>query len=164
MDDIFLKREYERLHSIGHYDGYFCTKYKKNIKELIDKTGSKSLLDYGSGKGFQYSKIRLDHYWRVAVTCYDKYVKELSTFPDLKFDGVICVEVLEHVPEDEVDIVLKRIFESAKKFVFLTIATKEAKKKFSNGENVHILLKDENWWMDKINSASKGQVLEIVFN
>lgn len=164
MDEFFLKEEYERLHKVGHYNGYFCTKYKDNIKELIEKTKSKSLLDYGSGKGFQYSNIRLNIYWNINVSCYDKFVKEFSIFPEQKFDGVICVEVLEHILENEIDIVLQRIFDAAEKFVFLTIATKEAKKKFSNGENVHVLLRDKDWWLDKINKLSKGQILKIIFN
>lgn len=164
MNEEFLKKEYENLHAIGYYDGYFCSRYKKEIKNIIVKTGSKSLLDYGSGKGFQYLKLRLNSYWGIKETCYDKYVKEFSMLPEGKFDGVICVEVLEHVPESEIEVVLQRIFNAAEKFVFLTIATKEAKKKFSNGENVHVLLRDKDWWLDKINKLSKGQILKIIFN
>lgn len=164
MNEAFLKEEYEKLHAAGHYNGYFCIKYKDKIKELVQNTESKTLLDYGCGKGFQYINIRLDHYWGVSVSCYDKFAKGFCEFPLSEFDGVICVEVLEHVPEEQIDEVLRRIFGAAKKFVFLTVATKEAKKKFSNGENVHILLKDQEWWMQKINAASKGQIVEVIFN
>lgn len=164
MTEEFLKEEYEKLHAVGHYSGYFCLKYKDKIKELIQDTDSKTLLDYGCGKGFQYFKLRINAYWKVDVSCYDKFYKELSIFPAKEHDGVICVEVLEHIPENQIDEVLAQIFGAAKKFVFLTVATKEAKKKFSNGENVHILLKDQEWWMKKINAASKNQIVEVIFN
>ena len=164
MNEEFLKEEYEKLHAAGHYSGYFCLKYKERIKELIENTSSHTILDYGCGKGFQYFKLRVHAYWKVSVSCYDKFYKELSILPTTQSDGVICVEVLEHIPENQIDDVLKQIFGAAKKFVFLTVATKEAKKKFSNGENVHILLKDKEWWMQKINDASKGQIVDIIFN
>lgn len=159
-----LEKEYISLHKRGFFNGFFCLKYKEEIKSLIEQTSSLSILDYGCGKGYQYSQKNLHKYWNVTVECYDKYFEEHSFLSGKTHDGVICVEVLEHVPESEINEVLKNIFERSSKFVFLSIATKPAKKCFSDRTNVHILLKDQSWWRDKVYSFSKGQEIKIIFN
>lgn len=159
-----LESEYISLHKKGFFKGLFCLKYKNQIKSLIDKTNSETLLDYGCGKGLQYSTKNIDKFWGVQVKCYDKYFFPYSFLPQGKFDGVICVEVLEHVPENEIDRVLYEIFQKSSRFVFLSVATKPAKKLFSDGSNVHILLKDERWWNQKINNFRSNQLVEVIFN
>lgn len=151
-----FQNEYSTLHEKGFFKGFFCLKYKEEIKLLINKTNSKTILDYGCGKGLQYHEKRIDKFWNIKVKCYDKYFPAHNCLPEESFDGVICVEVLEHVPEEEVDLVLREIFERASNFVFLSIATKPAKKLFSDGSNVHVLLKDEQWWNEKVNSFASG--------
>src|SRR6185369_3732176 len=82
------------------------------IRDLIGATESRTILDYGSGKGLQYRPhaIVLDavdaesiaEYWDVdVVKCYDPAVPEFARLPDERFDGVICTDVLEHCPKED---------------------------------------------------------------
>lgn len=138
----------------------------KFISPLIESTQSHSLLDYGCGKGFQYTKRNLHktHLYGIMPTLYDPAVVEHSTYPEGQFDGVICTDVLEHIPESSVGFVLSSISEKAKKFVFLSISTIPAITKLPNGENAHTTIKPVEWWIDKVLLHSARNVLwNIVF-
>lgn len=164
MNEINYRQEYEALHARGFFGGNSCLYQKTGIYEIVKKTNSKFLLDYGSGKGKQYSIHKLDEYWGVTVECYDPYVKEFSTLPDKTYDGVVCTDVLEHIPEENLDLVLNNIFSRATKFVYFCIHVGKATKKFSNGENVHVTIRPPEYWKDKIQQYNKNNLLfEITF-
>lgn len=128
------------------------------IKEIIKLTESKTLLDYGSGKGVVYSNSEdvkfkgykppqtLLSYWRVRVTCYDPCYPPFSKLPKGKFDGVVCVDVLEHCPEEDLEWIIDELFKFANKFVYANIACGPANKYFNDGENVHSTVHSPDWW------------------
>ena len=119
----------------------------------------KSVLDYGGGKGFQYTDkvifIDIDtgktykglHNLLGAETAFvfDPSSSNLKNKPDPE-DLVICTDVLEHIYENDLPWVLHEIFSSAKKTVFLTIACYLDRKKLPNGLPCHITVKEPNWW------------------
>jgi hypothetical protein len=76
----------------------------------------------------------------------DKY-KQL---PEGNFDGVYSTDVLEHIPEEELDRVLTEIFSKADKFVYLGICTVPSQHILSNGENAHDTVQPFDWWVHKI--------------
>lgn len=48
--------------------------------------------------------------WRVdSITLYDPGYEPYSTLPVGDFDGVICTDVLEHCPEEDIPWIFKRI-------------------------------------------------------
>src|SRR3954447_21617428 len=128
------------------------------IKMLIDATGARSILDYGSGKGMQYRPQKIvtqgrevaesiAEYWDVdEVRCYDPGFAPYSELPSGTFDGVVCTDVLEHLPEEDLDWVLEEIFGFAKRFVFLNVACFPARKSLPNGANAHVTVRDPQWW------------------
>mgnify|MGYP001607418816 CR=1 FL=1 len=77
-------------------------------------------------------------------------------------DGVICSDVMEHVPEGQVDSVLAEIFGYATKFVALSISFKPSKKRLDDGREVHCTLRPPEWWDEKLRAARKpGQRLVV---
>ncbi len=128
------------------------------IRRLIEATGSRSLLDYGAGKGQQYAADRLElpdgthigrlvDYWGVArIAAYDPAYQPLSRLPSEKFDGVICTDVLEHCPEDDLPWIVDELFGLARRFVFANIASFPAIKTLPNGENAHCAVQPPAWW------------------
>jgi hypothetical protein len=80
-------------------------KYQNCIKDLVDHYGARTILDYGCGKGQQYTDplpYAGEHNWQtfdaylgVSVYRYDPCVAGLETPPPAgtKFDGVICTQV-----------------------------------------------------------------------
>lgn len=154
-----LKNDYIELHKNKNYfNGYSLVPSKDHVYNVVKKTNSKTILDYGSGKGQQYSNLKLDLYWGVEVDCYDPGYEPFFELPNKLYDGVICTEVMEHVPEDEVDQVMTEIFERATKFVYFSIALSLAGKKLLDGSNVHVTIKPMKWWNEKINQHNKNGI------
>ena len=138
------------------FDGKSLEPWIKNIKKIINNTDSKSILDYGCGKAKYYNnRIQIDSleynglsdYWGIEETkLFDPGVEEYESYPNKKYDGVICTDVLEHIYKADLDSVVKDIFSFSKKFVFFVISTSLDQKILSDGRNVHQTVKNEDWW------------------
>ena len=111
--------------------GYDVVKYQTKIKDLVDHYGAKTILDYGCGKGLQYKEPlpyasednwqTFDEYLSVTVYKYDPCVPEHSMLPPVgtKFDGVICTQVLNSIPDDDMSWVRDLLENYATKFCFV---------------------------------------------
>lgn len=159
---------YRRLHSEGErrlgltadqtYPGISLLPHVKRIKDLIDRTGARTLLDYGCGKGYQYDPKLITipdagtwdsviDYWDVdEVCCYDPCFERYSKLPEGKFDGVISTDVLEHCPEQDVPWIVAEIFDYATRLVFANVACYPALATLPNGENAHCTVRPFEWW------------------
>jgi len=151
------------------FNGRSLRPYVEFIKRLIDATGARTLLDYGSGKGQQYDPAPLKvpgqgrwdgviDYWGVdEVTCFDPAYEPYSEIPSGTFDGVVCTDVLEHCPEEDIAWIVDEIFAYASKFVFATIACYPAQKRLPSGENAHCTVRPTPWWEDVFRGAAAGR-------
>ena len=61
-----------------------------------------------------------------------------------------CTDVMEHIPEEWVQVVLTNILKSAKK-VFFNISTDKDSCGALIGETLHMTVKDAQWWSDQFN-------------
>ena len=142
------------LHAEGKFQGFSIRPHVEQIAELIEKYEARSMLDYGSGKGL----FHREHKWGIPVRCYDPAVEWLALKPTGRYDAVICTDVMEHIPESGIDAVLAEIDDYARKFSFLSICTREARKKLPNGENCHLTIRPESWWLDKLDFMENAHV------
>ena len=120
------------------FDGKSLKYFFSPIKQVIDLTKSKSLIDFGCGKAkYYFEKVKIDNvtynniaaFWKIQkYFLYDPGVKSFSKYPDKKSDGVICIDVVEHIPEQDVIKFIEEIFRLANKFIFVVIACYPAKK------------------------------------
>ena len=159
---------YARMHAEGEtrlgiapqetFPGHSLLPHVQRIKRLIDATGAKTILDYGAGKGRQYRPQRIiiegrhvadgvAEYWDVdEVRCYDPGYGPHSDLPSGKFDGVVCTDVLEHCPEEDLAWIVGEIFNYARRFVYLNVACFPARKTLPTGENAHVTIREPQWW------------------
>lgn len=167
-----MHEEGEQAHGIAAsetFDGRSLLPHTLTIRDLVGKLRAKTLLDYGAGKGTLY-KMRnlkaptgevfadLRHYWNLdAITLYDPGHAPYSAYPTGRFDAVICTDVLEHIPEEDIPWTFGELFGFAEKFVFVTIAGYPAKKIMPNGENAHCTLQPMDWWKAQMNAARAAQ-------
>ena len=63
-----------------------------------------------------------------------------------KFDLVVCIDVLEHIPQADLPRIIKEIFDYSGKYVFATAAVNKAGKTLPNGMNAHATVQPEEWW------------------
>jgi hypothetical protein len=163
---------YARMHVEGErqlglpaeltFPGSSLPAHIRRIKRLVDATGARTILDYGAGKGAQYRPHRVmvdgEHvadgiaeYWDVdEVRCFDPGYAPHSALPEGKFDGVVCTDVLEHCPEEDLPWILDEIFGYARRFVYLNVACFPARKTLPNGENAHITVRPPDWWRELV--------------
>ena len=155
-----LIEEYKRLHTdTTMFPGKSVVKYAHHIRSIVRDNKCKTLLDYGCGKGYLYElnhpyaeeklgKTLQDFLNISKVTCYDPGVEKFSKLPDERSDLVIAVDVMEHIPAQDLEWVVDTILSYADKAVFFNVACCEALKIFSNGKNVHVTVEKPNWWVD----------------
>lgn len=153
MSDIIeqYKKLHKEKHPKGYINGWFPGKSIKwhidEIAELIKTYNPKSLLDFGCGQGMQYTDWKFHEQWGgLLPTLYDPAVERYENLPDGKFDGVISTDVMEHVPNEDLDLVLSQIFSRANKFVFLSIALFETGDLLPDGRDVHVTVETPDWW------------------
>lgn len=140
------------------FSGKMLLEHAPSIGEMISRTGSQTLLDYGAGKGQAYQRKdiqlasgetapSLKEYWNLeTIRCYDPGHEPFSQLPSDRFDGTICIDVLEHITAPDLPWVLEEIFGYARRFVFANIACYPAKKHLPNGQNAHCTVRSPDWW------------------
>ena len=155
---------YKELHSKGTnledpektFDGKSLKFFFHPIKQVIELTKSNSIIDFGCGKAKYYfeeiyinkqSYCNVSNYWNTDnVYLYDPGVLSFSKYPNKKADGVICIDVVEHIPEVDIINFIEELFKLANKFVFVVIACYPAKKTLPDGRNVHLCIKTPEEW------------------
>lgn len=157
--------EYRALHEANedHFAGLSIMPHVKAICELIDRYSSTTLLDYGCGKALQYSREHVDKQFGIMPALYDPGVPKFARRPHIRFDGVICTDVMEHIDGPDVKSILRDVFRYARQWVFFSISTREAKKTFADGRNVHLTIKPAYWWDAKIEKAAQGRPFKVVY-
>lgn len=66
------------------------------------------------------------------------------------FDVVICMDVLEHIPEESVGFALSELGRCARKMVMLHISYKQTLRTGTQGEPLHLTCESPDWWREKI--------------
>ena len=174
-----LQQLYRTMHERGEtflgiapadtFPGKSLFQHRADIKRLVERTGARTILDYGSGKGRQYDPHTISDetgrtwpgipdYWDVdEVVCYDPCYAPYSTLPQGKFDGVISTDVLEHCPQDDLPWIVEEIFGYATRFVFASVACFPATKRLPNGENAHCSILPAEWWGELVTRIARSQ-------
>ena len=165
---VELLEQYRAMHREGDvrrgtpaehtFDGKSLPRQASRIKKMIERSGARTILDYGRGKGRQYlpagimenGAVRwnsMQEYWGVAsIRCYDPGHAPFSALPEGQFDGVVCTDVLEHCPEEDLPWIVGELFGYARLFVFANVACYPAAKTLPNGENAHCTVQPASWW------------------
>ena len=149
------------------YDGKSTLAFAPIIKKIITYENINSMIDYGCGKGNFYRNAfnledklipPLRKFWDIDIKLYDPCYEKYSKFTkDETFDLTICIDVLEHVPETDIEWILERFSKISKKFIFINVACYEAIALLPNGKNAHINIQKPNWWSNKIEKLIKNQ-------
>jgi hypothetical protein len=173
-----LIEQYQQMHLHGDqhtgvppertFPGESLPRQAPHIKRLVKLTGAATLLDYGCGKGQQYLPRRMadpeegieypdiQSYWGVkTIQRYDPAYQPFIQLPTGSFEGVICTDVLEHCPEEDVPWILGELFAYSTKFVFANVACFPAKKRLPSGGNAHCTIKPVKWWEEHIERAAR---------
>ena len=147
--------------------------FAKLIKEIITKNKINTMLDYGCGKGFFYKNpsnqngleiTSLKNYWGIDIDLYDPCFEENSNLDENKsYDLVVCIDVLEHIPTNDINWVLEKLLTKAKKYLFINVACHPAIALLPNGNNAHVNVQPPKWWHEKIlNFQNKLKNIKVI--
>lgn len=157
---------YGRMHESGkRFPGYSLGAYVDIIGDLIEDhelfPGDHRILDYGSGKGYQYLARRYHERWPGAILphCYDIGVGQLSAKPTGRFEGVICTDMLEHIEKTDIRGILGELvgFVASSGFLFLGISCRPTRKRLPDGRDVHLTIEHPDRWVEWISAALAGR-------
>jgi len=165
-----IKRNNQKKSPEETYNGWATLSFANFIQTLIKKNNCKTMLDYGSGKGDFYFEERnfnntifppLKDFWNINPTLYDPGINEFHKPKDRKFDIVISIDVLEHIPFQDLHWVIDEIFSFSKKIVFLNVACYPAGVILEDGRNAHVSLFHPKWWWGFVTALSNKYNLKI---
>jgi cyclopropane fatty-acyl-phospholipid synthase-like methyltransferase len=157
--------DYVKLHEGGMFPGMTLAHFADPVIKLLRRHEAKTVLDYGAGKGLAWEQIEALKRFRAesaAVTLYDPGLPEFEKRPEGAFDGVLCIDVAEHVPEEEVADFLGLVFGYAERVVIASFCARGSKKKLpSTGGDVHVTQKPRLWWEERMHLANSMRTRPI---
>lgn len=151
------------------FPGTSLLSHVERIRRAIEASGARTILDYGAGKGHQYRPFpvivdgvhvadSIAEYWDVdEVRCYDPGCAAHAALPPGQFDGVVCTDVLEHCPEEDLPWILDEILGFARRFAYLNVACTPARKTLPSGENAHATVRPPEWWLERVSARAASR-------
>lgn len=141
-----LIQQYRLIHSREAY-GNTSVKNLPYILPLIDELRPASIIDFGCGQSSLADELAKATGARAVR--YDPAIPEHSVKPQGKFDLLVNVDVLEHVPEDELEPIIADMAAFAKHAI-IVIDTGPAVLVLPDGRNAHVTQRDQDWWAAKL--------------
>lgn len=142
----------------------------KKVFEQVNTRNVVTILDYGCANAIEWHQPvkflngrslpevigeKLQGFYR-----YDPCHPLYSRRPSGKFDIVICSEVLEHVPEEELPSLLEDIGKclEPKGIAIFSVCLTKSSCSFLDGTNFHVTVKPKEWWIDLFKKHAKYSV------
>lgn len=149
------KAENEELHSRHASYGANGSRWAPLVRRIYEETGSRSVLDYGCGKG-TLAKSLPD----LPFSEYDPAIPGKDHPPE-PADLVVCTDVLEHIEPSYLDNVLSHLASLTRKAAFFNISTRLAKKTLQSGRNAHLIVQNAAWWDERIQAFFRIEAWEV---
>lgn len=140
---------------VKYYEEIYATRtdYKRDLAPMYENIRAflnfepKSVLDYGCGRGNLADFFAQHH--NSNIRKYDPAIPELSEYPTGHYDLAVNTDVLEHVPEEEIDGIIANI-RTLSRDAFFNVHLSHASEILSNGENAHCTIKPPEWWVQQV--------------
>lgn len=170
------RRKYEKVWQCDDYRTFSPGLRGAGVVNLIDffrNQSVTSILDAGCGSGKLMQKLITEypqefdvHGFDISANCLDPFFDgirdEVLTVGCLwkladygrAYDGVICTDVMEHIPTERVSQTLRNLRMCTKKAGYLGIALfPDDYGKRILGEPLHLTVKEAEWWIAEIQQA-----------
>ncbi len=155
-------KQYSEIYTSGKRYGEGSWRMADGIHVIIDALvrfegldRKFTVLDFGCGRSplietldEKIQKTHPNH--QISFFRYDPAILDFSICPVDECDMVINTDVLEHLDENEISLILEDIRGIAPR-AFFAISTRPASTQLPSGENAHATVKEGDWWMARIN-------------
>lgn len=148
-----ISAEYAKLNAQLHKEniayGVGGGRHAPDILKLANSLNTRSILDYGCGKGYLAKAIP----WPIWE--YDPAIPGKTEEPR-PADLVVCTDVLEHIEPEKLPFVLLDLKRCVQQLGYFVIHTGAAMKTLPDGRNTHLIQQKEKWWRKQL-----GKFFEI---
>ena len=86
---------------------------------------------------------------------YDPGIAGYDTYPDFPAELVVCTDVLEHIPAQDIPWFLDELIKLTTKVLHISIHLGPALTILPDGRNAHVCIKPREWWMWEIHQAEQ---------
>jgi hypothetical protein len=117
------------------------------VSEILKNKNIKSMLDFGSGKGYTSQAIA-EQFPNIKLYTYDPVTSPIALPKSVNM--IYSSDVLEHVEPDLIDETLADLFNRASQYQYHLIACHPAKKFLNDGRNAHLIIETPKWWKQKL--------------
>ena len=142
-----LIAEYTRQHG-GGSNGRIGNGVLATLMPHVLAPRPQSLADYGCGRS-DLARLVAARADVGDVAVFDPAVPERAKRPARVLDLSINVDVLEHVPDEEIDAVAAEMASMARD-VLIMVDTRPAEARLSDGRDAQMSLHDEAWWWERL--------------
>ena len=130
----------------------------EGLGKLIQKTKSTTILEYGFADDVAEQEVLAESVAEgsdLCVTHYDPADPSSYPRPTGEFDGVVCPEALNYIPDEDVPWVIEDLFKWASQFVHVVIENSPRKKMLADGTCLHSRPRSQAWWKTWFESAAE---------
>lgn len=147
-----LINQYKKIHETKVY-GKTSERLLYLLLPIIKEIAPKSILDYGCGQSnlveLLKKELDLEKTKDIRTYKYDPAIEAFSTLPEEKVSLVISTDVLEHIPTEDLPIVIKKLLDIGDNAIFV-ICNRNAKEILSDNSNAHCSVYPAEWWLELI--------------
>jgi hypothetical protein len=159
ISDQYAKLNFD-LHKSEPTFGAGAFRSAKEIAQLIEPTGARTLLDYGCGKGSLKPALK-QYLPALIVREYDPAIPGKRDLPK-PADVVTCTDVMEHIEPEYLENVLKHLRELTQMLLITSVTTTPAEKTLADGRNAHLIVQPKEWWLAQFGKHfSKAQAFDV---
>ena len=149
------------------WSGKGTLQYYQILKDLVEKLEIKTVLDFGSGKGVQYSLYELDKKLNIEVECYDPCLHGLENWPSKTYDMIMALDVVTNIDKKDISWLYQNFLNWANKCVIIGthLDYKGKNKKRIINSSEEIVLKDlfpENVNLEKFYIVDHLKIINLL--
>lgn len=154
----YYARLYRELHARHAFQGDTWRAHLGLLRECVADLETKTILDFGCGpKGGLSAELGSN------VTPHDPFIERFAISPwGREYDVVFSSDVLEHMTLRQITSLLGNVVSANAEYVFLSISTREAKKRLPNGANAHLTVRPPSWWLDFVGKGLGSEYSSIL--
>lgn len=156
------------------------------IKKLMEKNDCRSLINFGCGnpdaffkhpfidksstidKGGVAMNPRHKSVWsylgKPYIKMYDPGIEELNVYPDFPAEMLVCTDVLEHIPAQDVPWFLDELLKLTTKVLHVSVHLGPAVTILPDGRNAHVCVRPRDWWRQQITKAEARASHQVRIN
>jgi hypothetical protein len=146
VQDRDLVAQYAEIHGSRRY-GDTSIKNLRFLRPQVRLLNPRSILDYGCGQSRLLEALAPAA--RTRLLRYDPAIPQYSALPTEKVDLLVNVDVLEHIPERDLDGTIAEMASLCANAI-VVIDTRPAALILPDGRNAHCTLRSHDWWQSKL--------------